>query len=88
MRRVLVSAGVLLVIAAFVFIVVLLPTTLVLNWRLALPLLALCLVFTILTIIVMRRAETMQRALHSRTARGNLGLPSQSNGQLLDGGGG
>jgi ATP-binding cassette, subfamily B, beta-glucan exporter len=49
--------------AAFVFIVVLLPTTLVLNWRLALPLLALCLVFTILTIIVMRRAETMQRAV-------------------------
>jgi ATP-binding cassette, subfamily B, beta-glucan exporter len=49
--------------AAFVFIVVLLPTTLVLNWRLALPLLALCLVFTILTVIVMRRAETMQRAV-------------------------
>jgi ATP-binding cassette, subfamily B, beta-glucan exporter len=49
--------------AAFVFIVVLLPTTLVLNWRLALPLLALCLVFTILTVIVMRRAETMQRTV-------------------------
>jgi ATP-binding cassette, subfamily B, beta-glucan exporter len=49
--------------AAFVFIVVLLPTTLVLNWRLALPLLVLCLVFTILTVIVMRRAETMQRAV-------------------------
>jgi len=49
--------------AAFVFIVVLLPTTLVLNWRLALPLLALCLVFTILTVIVMRQAETMQRAV-------------------------
>jgi glucan exporter ATP-binding protein len=49
--------------AAFVFIVVLLPTTLVLNWRLALPLLALCLVFTILTVIVMRRAEAMQRAV-------------------------
>ncbi len=49
--------------AAFVFIVVLLPTTLVLNWRLALPLLALCLAFTILTVIVMRRAEAMQRAV-------------------------
>ena len=49
--------------AAFVFIVVLLPTTLVLNWRLALPLLALCLMFTILTVIVMRRAEAMQRAV-------------------------
>jgi ATP-binding cassette, subfamily B, beta-glucan exporter len=49
--------------AAFVFIVVLLPTTLLLNWRLALPLLALCAVFTILTVIVMRRAEAMQRAV-------------------------
>jgi ATP-binding cassette, subfamily B, beta-glucan exporter len=49
--------------AAFVFIVVLLPTTLVLNWRLALPLLGLCVVFTILTVIVMRRAEAMQRAV-------------------------
>src|SRR5215467_3502449 len=49
--------------AAFVFIIVLLPTTLVLNWRLALPLLALCLAFTILTVIVMRRAEAMQRAV-------------------------
>jgi ATP-binding cassette, subfamily B, beta-glucan exporter len=49
--------------AALVFIVVLLPTTLVLNWRLALPLLGLCVVFTILTVIVMRRAEAMQRAV-------------------------
>ena len=49
--------------AAFVFIVVLLPTTLVLNWRLALPLLVLCVAFTILTVIVMRRAEAMQRAV-------------------------
>jgi ATP-binding cassette subfamily B protein len=49
--------------SAFVFIVVLLPTTLVLNWRLALPLLALCVVFTVLTVIVMRRAESMQRAV-------------------------
>jgi ATP-binding cassette subfamily B protein len=49
--------------AAFVFIIVLLPTTLVLNWRLALPLLALCVAFTVLTVIVMRRAEAMQRAV-------------------------
>src|SRR6202046_2197263 len=48
---------------SFVFIVVLLPTTLVLNWRLALPLLVLCVAFTILTVIVMRRAEAMQRAV-------------------------
>src|SRR5580693_1197415 len=49
--------------AAFVFIVVLLPTTLILNWRLALPLLLLCVAFTVLTVIVMRRAEAMQRAV-------------------------
>ena len=49
--------------AAFVFIAVLLPTTLVLNWRLALPLLALCLIFAILTVFIMRRAESMQRAV-------------------------
>ena len=45
------------------FIVVLLPTTLILNWRLALPLLLLCVAFTVLTVIVMRRAEAMQRAV-------------------------
>jgi ATP-binding cassette, subfamily B, beta-glucan exporter len=49
--------------AAFVFIGVLLPTSLVLNWRLALPLLALCVAFTALTVLVMRRAEAMQRAV-------------------------
>jgi ATP-binding cassette, subfamily B, beta-glucan exporter len=49
--------------AAFVFIAFLLPTSLVLNWRLALPLLVLCVAFTILTVVVMRRAEAMQRAV-------------------------
>jgi ATP-binding cassette subfamily B protein len=49
--------------AAFVFIGVLLPTTLVLNWRLALPLLALCVAFTILTMLVMRKADAMQRSV-------------------------
>jgi ATP-binding cassette, subfamily B, beta-glucan exporter len=49
--------------AAFVFIALLLPATLVLNWRLALPLLALCIGFTVLTILVMRRAFAMQRAV-------------------------
>jgi ATP-binding cassette subfamily B protein len=49
--------------AAFVFIVALLPTTLALNWRLALPLVGLCVVFTILTVVVMRRAEAMQRSV-------------------------
>lgn len=49
--------------AAFIFIAVLLPATLLLNWRLALPLLVLCIAFTAMTALVMRRAEAMQRAV-------------------------
>jgi ATP-binding cassette, subfamily B, beta-glucan exporter len=49
--------------AAFVFIVLLLPTTLILNWRLALPLIILCVAFTMLTAVVMRRASALQRAV-------------------------
>jgi len=49
--------------AAFVFIAVLLPTTLVLNWRLALPLIMLCVIFTLLTVLIMYRAESMQRSV-------------------------
>ena len=49
--------------AAFAFITLLLPATLILNWRLALPLLVLCVGFTALTIVVMRRAFSMQRAV-------------------------
>jgi len=49
--------------AAFVFIALLLPATLVLNWRLALPLIVLCVGFTALTVLVMRRAYALQRAV-------------------------
>jgi ATP-binding cassette, subfamily B, beta-glucan exporter len=49
--------------AAFVFIFVLLPATVVLNWRLAVPLLILAATFTVLTILIMHRAEGMQRAV-------------------------
>src|ERR1700735_3737741 len=49
--------------AAFVFIAFLLPTSLVLNWRLALPLLVLCGAFTLLTVGVIRRANAMQAAV-------------------------
>src|SRR5271167_2981007 len=49
--------------AAFIFIVVLLPTSLLLNWRLALPLLALCVAFTALTVLIMHKADAMQRAV-------------------------
>jgi glucan exporter ATP-binding protein len=49
--------------AAFVFICVLLPATLVLNWRLALPLLVLCVAFTALTVLVIHKAHAMQSAV-------------------------
>jgi ATP-binding cassette, subfamily B, beta-glucan exporter len=49
--------------SAFVFIILLLPVSLVLNWRLALPLIALCLGFTALTMRVMRTAFAMQSAV-------------------------
>jgi ATP-binding cassette subfamily B protein len=49
--------------AAFVFIALLLPASLILNWRLALPLIALCVAFTVLTALVMRRAFAMQSAV-------------------------
>jgi ATP-binding cassette, subfamily B, beta-glucan exporter len=47
--------------AAFVFIVLLLPTSLFLNWRLALPLIVLCIAFTALTVVVMHKAYALQR---------------------------
>ena len=49
--------------SAFVFIVLLLPASLALNWRLALPLIALCVGFTVLTTVVMRRAFALQSAV-------------------------
>jgi ATP-binding cassette subfamily B protein len=47
-------------LAAFVSLVVLLPLSLILNWRLALLLIALCLVFAALTALVVRKAESGQ----------------------------
>jgi ATP-binding cassette, subfamily B, beta-glucan exporter len=49
--------------AAFVFIALLLPASLALNWRLALPLIALCLGFVALTMTVMQRAFALQSAV-------------------------
>ena len=49
--------------AAFVFICVLLPATLILNWRLALPLLVLCVAFTLLTVVVVNKATGLQRTV-------------------------
>jgi ATP-binding cassette subfamily B protein len=49
--------------AAFVFVCVLLPMTLVLNWRLAMPLLGLCVAFAALTALVVHQAFGLQRAV-------------------------
>ncbi|HYP09989.1 MAG TPA: ABC transporter transmembrane domain-containing protein, partial [Xanthobacteraceae bacterium] len=49
--------------AAFVFIAFLLPASLALNWRLALPLLALCIAFVGLTTAVMQRTFALQSAV-------------------------
>src|SRR6202050_4796582 len=49
--------------AAFVFIAILLPAPLVLNWRLALPLLVLCVAFTALTIVVVHKSHALQNAV-------------------------
>jgi ATP-binding cassette, subfamily B, beta-glucan exporter len=50
-------------LAAFVSLLVLLPLSLVLNWRLALLLIGLCAVFALFTALVIRRTETMQRTV-------------------------
>jgi len=49
--------------AAFIFIALLLPASLALNWRLALPLIALCVGFVALTMVVMQRAFALQSAV-------------------------
>jgi ATP-binding cassette subfamily B protein len=46
-----------------VFTALLLPASLALNWRLALPLIALCLAFVALTMVVMHKAFAMQTAV-------------------------
>src|SRR5215213_2630530 len=50
-------------LAAFVSLLVLLPLSLILNWRLALLLIALCVVFAALTALVLRKAEAGQSAV-------------------------
>jgi ATP-binding cassette subfamily B protein len=50
-------------LAAFVSLVVLLPLSMFLNWRLALLLIVLCIIFAVLTAVVIRRAEAGQSAV-------------------------
>ncbi|MBF9232795.1 glucan ABC transporter ATP-binding protein/ permease [Microvirga alba] len=67
--------------AALVALCVLLPLTVFLNWRLGLLLVALVIVFTILTIIVLRKTESLQGSVeryhsslaeHASDALGNV----------------
>jgi ATP-binding cassette subfamily B protein len=50
-------------LAAFVSLIVLLPLSLFINWRLAILLIILCVVFTMLTALVLRKAEAGQTAV-------------------------
>jgi ATP-binding cassette, subfamily B, beta-glucan exporter len=70
-------------LAAFVSLTVLVPLSLFLNWRLASLLIVLCVIFALLTALVLRKTETMQRdvqAYHSGLAErasdalGNIAL--------------
>ena len=47
-------------LAGFVSLLILLPLSIFMNWRLAALLIALCFVFAILTVFVMRKSETLQ----------------------------
>jgi glucan exporter ATP-binding protein len=50
-------------LAAFVSLLVMLPVSLILNWRLALLLIGLCVVFSVLTSLVVSRTESAQRTV-------------------------
>jgi ATP-binding cassette subfamily B protein len=50
-------------LAAFVALLVLLPLSVLINWRLALLLIALCLVFAVLTALILRKTEVMQQSV-------------------------
>ena len=47
-------------LSSFISLMVLLPISLFINWRLALLLIALCIVFTILTALIVRKTEILQ----------------------------
>lgn len=50
-------------LASFVSLLVLLPISLLINWRLALILILLCIVFAALTALIVRKTETMQSSV-------------------------
>src|SRR5674476_236146 len=50
-------------LASFISLLVLLPISLFINWRLALLLIALCVVFAGLTALIVRKTETLQSSV-------------------------
>ena len=52
-------------LAAFVSLIVLMPLALFINWRLAILLIVLCVVFAVLAALVMRKTESMQRTVQA-----------------------
>ncbi len=62
-------------LAAFVSLIVLVPLALFINWRLAILLIVLCVFFSVLTAVVLRKTESMQRTVqahHSGPGRTRL----------------
>jgi glucan exporter ATP-binding protein len=52
-------------LAAFVSLLVLVPLALFINWRLAILLIVLCVLFAILTAVVLRKTESLQRSVQA-----------------------
>src|SRR3954453_23936107 len=72
--------------AAFVSLFVLLPLSLFINWRLASLLVILCVVFTALTVLVIRKTEKLQSAVESHyTALAERASDALSNIALVQG---
>ncbi len=56
-------------LAAFVSLVILVPLALTLNWRLAILLIVLCVLFAVLTALILRKTETLQNTVQSASFR-------------------
>jgi ATP-binding cassette, subfamily B, beta-glucan exporter len=52
-------------LAAFVSLVILVPVALTLNWRLAILLIVLCVLFAVLTALILRKTETLQNTVQA-----------------------
>ncbi len=52
-------------LSAFVALIILVPVALTLNWRLAILLIVLCVVFAVLTAMILRKTETLQNTVQA-----------------------